>query len=76
MLPYFRNSTAFWMVPRLRPVFLLNSSNLQMKNITGHGYNDADRRKRKYSEKTLPQRHFVHHKFRIDCPGIKPWPPR
>jgi hypothetical protein len=29
------------------------------------------RRKRKISKKNLPQCHFVHHKFHMDCLGIE-----
>ena len=66
MLPDFRNNIAFRTVRRLRSFGLLDiTSNMHMKNITRHGCNDADRRKWKYTEKTLSQRHFVHHKFRM-----------
>jgi hypothetical protein len=41
-----------------------------------HLWNEIDRGKPKYSERTLSQCHFVHHKSHKDWPGIKPGPPR
>jgi hypothetical protein len=39
-------------------------------------WNELDRGKPKYSEQDLSQCHFVHHKFHMDRPGIKPGLPR
>ena len=33
---------------------------------------NADRRKLKYSDKNLPQCHFIHHKSHTNWPGIEP----
>jgi hypothetical protein len=35
-----------------------------------HCWNNTDKGKMRYSEKNLPQHHFVHHKSHTDCPGI------
>jgi hypothetical protein len=37
-----------------------------------HRWNEIDTIKPKYSEKTLSQCHFVHHKSHMDQAGIKP----
>jgi hypothetical protein len=37
-----------------------------------HWGNYTDRGKSKYSEKTLPQFHFVHHKLYVGWPGFEP----
>jgi hypothetical protein len=39
-------------------------------------WNDTDRGKLKYSEKTLSECYFVHHKFHMDWPGTDPGPPQ
>jgi hypothetical protein len=39
-------------------------------------WNKTDRGKPKYSEKNLPQCHFVHHKSHMDRLGIEPVPQR
>jgi hypothetical protein len=46
-----------------------------MKMNMEHWWNDTDRRKVKYSDKNLPQCHFVHHKSHINRPRIEPGAP-
>ena len=41
-----------------------------------HLQKDADRRIAKYSDKTLSQNHFAHHKFHMDWSEIEPRLPR
>jgi hypothetical protein len=36
-----------------------------------HRWNEIDRGKPKYSEKTLSQWHLVHHKSHMDQPGLR-----
>jgi len=45
--------------------------NLRVPWNVEHLQNDMDRRKPKYSEKTLLQNHFAHHKFHMDWSGIE-----
>jgi hypothetical protein len=40
-----------------------------------HLWDDDERGKPKYFEKNLSQRHFVHHKSKIDWLGLEPGPP-
>jgi hypothetical protein len=40
--------------------------------VMEHKWNEIERGKPKYSEKTLSQCHFVHHKSQMDLPGIEP----
>jgi len=41
-----------------------------------HWWKDNDWDKKKYREKDLSHRHFIHHKAKNDCPEVKPEPPR
>jgi hypothetical protein len=41
----------------------------------GSWWNDADEGKPTFSEKNMPQFHFVYHKFHVDWLGIEPGPP-
>jgi hypothetical protein len=41
------------------------------KSIWSIDWNDTDKGKQKFCEKTLPHYHFVYHKFQSDWPGIE-----
>jgi hypothetical protein len=43
--------------------------------VMEHRWNEIDKGKPKYSEKTLSQCHFVRHKSHMDWPGIEPGSP-
>ena len=57
-------------------VLLSGRSNMQMKMSVEHLRNDTDSGKPNYSEKTLPQCHFVLRKSHMDWPEIETGPPR
>jgi hypothetical protein len=42
---------------------------------TEHWWNDNDRAKLRYWEKSLSQYNFVHHKSHMDWPATEPRPP-
>jgi hypothetical protein len=44
--------------------------------VMEHRWNETDRGKPKNSGNNLSQCLFVHHKYHMDSPGIKPGPPR
>jgi len=46
-----------------------------MKMSVKYWWNDADKVKQKYSEKSLSHCDFVEHKSNMDCPGMEPLPP-
>lgn len=47
-------------------------SDIKFIDFSHTDFNDTDKEKLKYSEKTLSQCHFVHCKSIIDSPGMEP----
>ena len=69
MLSDFRNSIAFWKVPRLCPFFLLVRATFRTMCIE-HWCNDKARGIPVSAQKNLSQCLLVHHKPHVDWPKI------
>ena len=73
---YFRNSTAFWKVPRLRPSVLVRVTRRWrwVWSFCGVEWNDTDRTERKYLNKNLFEWHFIDQNSQTDLLRLEAGP--